>query len=64
MTKLYDEKKDDVLSYELAIDALREIGVRSGEFETRNVREEIQQEQGPVDPNQLDVIREARSEAA
>lgn len=56
----YDDKQNGWMSYEIAVDALREIGVRDGRFEPRNPREEIQREEGPREVNELDVIKTDR----
>lgn len=63
MTNQYDTNKNGALNYELAIDALREIGVRSGKMAPRTPREQIQQEQGPVCNSDLDALRGYSSES-
>lgn len=53
----YNAKQDGILNYDLAIDALREIGIRSGKITPRTPRERMQQEQGPVCNSQLDAVK-------
>ncbi len=61
MTNNYNAKQNGVLNYDLAIDALRESGIRSGKITPRTPRERMQLEQGPVCTSQLDVVKVYRS---
>ena len=48
--------RDSFGSWSLAIAALRECGVRSGQYEPRNDIERRQANQGPRPPHELDVV--------